>query len=99
MLTSSLRPFPRTSPDTLSLCAREAGRHLEACLYGYQLAILDAMERAAVTTLPIHDSFIVKQGHRDTLERTMREVYWSRYQLHPELKATLPAISGPPRSP
>jgi hypothetical protein len=38
--------------------------------------------------LPVHDSFLVHHGHKETLHRVMRDLFIERYGLAPNLKDT-----------
>ena len=54
------------------------------------LSILDELDKAGITALPVHDSFIVKIDDKDASAATMRKVCADTYGIQPELTFSKP---------
>lgn len=54
------------------------------------LTILEKLDAAGITALPVHDSFIVQARHREVLASTMRAVFAGRYGAEPQLHFSTP---------
>ena len=50
------------------------------------ISILDDLYHKNIIALPVHDSFIVQQRHRDALYQTMKERFVDRYGVEPEIR-------------
>lgn len=50
------------------------------------VSVLATMEEHGVTTLPVHDSFIVPKQHRQLLRYAMTKAYREKFYYHPTIK-------------
>ncbi|WP_306002464.1 hypothetical protein [Brevundimonas sp. C43] len=50
------------------------------------VSVLETMEEHGVTTLPVHDSFIVPKQHRPILRYAMTKAYREKFYYHPIIK-------------
>jgi hypothetical protein len=50
------------------------------------VSVLATMEEHGVTTLPVHDSFIVPKHHRPLLRYAMTKAYREKFYYHPTIK-------------
>jgi hypothetical protein len=50
------------------------------------ISVLRKLNEMSIVALPVHDSFIVMEGHRHYLHRAMRECFMAAHGVEPEIR-------------
>ena len=75
---------------------RDEGMKLQREDSDLAISIIDNLDKLGIAALPVHDSFIVKEQHGDTLKAIMQYHFRQRYKVTPIVRRANPAISPPP---
>lgn len=65
----------------------DAGMTLQREDSDLAVSILQRLDQAGIVSLPVHDSFIVKQSEATTLRQIMTECFFDRYRFNPVIKS------------
>lgn len=65
----------------------DAGMTLQREDSDLAVSILQRLDQAGIVSLPVHDSFIVKQSEVTTLRQIMTECFFDRYRFNPVIKS------------
>lgn len=80
-------------PPSTSGLVQGRGVHLQRADSDLALAVLQKMEDASVVVLPIHDSFMVAEQHKDLLWSAMHDAFREQFGFDPVIDAK-PQRSG-----